>query len=161
MFSPLVNSELFILETGRSHCVFEWMFYKSEDFITTGLRPLTLHAFNWGASCENVSSSLCGPQRPRPACASAQSDQGLCCSQTESLDTVDSIEYFNGEQCPDETAHVEDDVNPHILRMLKDTFSLDASSSFFRQYKYDALKGGSCLLFLQGRHLLDCLPSCT
>ena len=33
--------------------------------------------------------------RPRPACASAQSDQGFCCPQTESLDT---IECLSGEQ---------------------------------------------------------------
>ena len=28
-------------------------------------------------------------------------------------------------KCPDETAHVQDDVNLHIFRMLKGTFSLD------------------------------------
>ena len=28
---------------------------------------------------------------------------------------------------PDETAHVQDDGNPHILRMLEDTFSFDAA----------------------------------
>ena len=28
----------------------------------------------------NMSSGLCGQQRPRSACTSAQSNQGLCCS---------------------------------------------------------------------------------
>ena len=30
-------------------------------------------------------------------------------------------------KCPDETAHVQDDVNPHILRILEGIFSLDAA----------------------------------
>ena len=34
---------------------------------------------------ENLSSGICGQQRPRSACAFAQSDQGLHCSLTESL----------------------------------------------------------------------------
>ena len=53
---------------------------------------------------------------PRSACASAQSDQGLRCPQTESLGIKDC---FSGGQYPDET----DDVNPHILRMLKKLFA--------------------------------------
>ena len=51
----------------------------------------------WAALRENMSKGVCGQQRPRSACASAQSDQGLYCPQTESLDT---IERFNGEQMP-------------------------------------------------------------
>ena len=39
------------------------------------------------APCENVSSVICGPRRPRSACTSAQSDKGLRCPLTESLDT--------------------------------------------------------------------------
>ena len=34
----------------------------------------------WARSCENVSYAICEPQRRRSACASAQSDQRLCCS---------------------------------------------------------------------------------
>ena len=49
------------------------------------------------APCGNVSVSICRQQRPRSACASMQSDQGIHCPQTESLDT---IECFNGEQMP-------------------------------------------------------------
>ena len=30
-------------------------------------------------------------------------------------------------KCPDENAHVQDDVNPHILGMLEGAFSLDAA----------------------------------
>ena len=33
-------------------------------------------------------------------------------------------------KCPDENAHVQDDVNPHILRMLQGTFSLDKKKNF-------------------------------
>ena len=51
----------------------------------------------WAASCENVSSGICGQRRPRSACASTQSDQGLYSSLTESLDTT---ECMNGEQSP-------------------------------------------------------------
>ena len=47
--------------------------------------------------CVNVSSGICRQQRPRSACAFAQSDQGRCCLQTESLDT---IECFKGEHMP-------------------------------------------------------------
>ena len=47
------------------------------------------------APCENVSSGICGQRRPRSACASAQSDQGLPCPLTESLDPT---ECMNVEQ---------------------------------------------------------------
>ena len=46
---------------------------------------------------KNVFSGICGQRRPRSACASAQSDQGHRCPQTESLDTIECI---NGEQMP-------------------------------------------------------------
>ena len=42
--------------------------------------------------------------------------------------TLDTLECFSGEQLPNETAHAQDDVNPHILRMLEGTFSLDAAT---------------------------------
>ena len=38
-------------------------------------------------SCENVSWGICGQCWPRSACASMQSDQGLHCLLTDSLDT--------------------------------------------------------------------------
>ena len=44
---------------------------------------------------KNVFSGIFGQQRPRSACASAQSDQGLRCPHTESLDT---IECSSGEE---------------------------------------------------------------
>ena len=48
--------------------------------------------------------------------------QGIRCPLSESLDT---IECFNGKQTPGwGVAHAQDDVNPHILRMLKDVFRL-------------------------------------
>ena len=70
-----------------------------------------------------MSSDTSRQRRPRSDCAFAQSDQGLHCPQTESLDTT---EYFTGDQVPGcDFAHVQDDVNLHILHMLKITFSLD------------------------------------
>ena len=67
---------------------------------------------------------MCGQRRPRLDCTDTQPAQGLCPSQTESLDTT---ECFNEEQYLDATAHVQDDVNPHINRMFEGTFSLDAA----------------------------------
>ena len=41
---------------------------------------LNMDAFSiWARSCENVSFAICEQQRRRSACASAQSDQHLCC----------------------------------------------------------------------------------
>ena len=48
-----------------------------------------------GRAMRKVSSGICGQQRPRSACASAQSDQGLHCRLTESLDTIDTIESLD------------------------------------------------------------------
>ena len=43
--------------------------------------------FIWAARCENESLGTCGQRRPISACVSAQSDQGLHCPLTESLNT--------------------------------------------------------------------------
>ena len=51
----------------------------------------------WVRPCKKLSLVLCGQQRPRSACASAQSDQGLHCPLTESLDATECI---NGAQMP-------------------------------------------------------------
>ena len=68
---------------------------------------------------KNVSSGICRQGRSRSDCASAQSDQDLCCLLTESINTT---EYLNGEQrCGWYFAH------GHILHMLEDTFSLAAA----------------------------------
>ena len=60
-------------------------------------------------------------QMPRSVCTSAQSDQGLHCPLTESLDTTECI---NGD-----LGHVQDDVNLHILCMPEGTFSLDEANT--------------------------------
>ena len=52
----------------------------------------------WAAPCENISSGICGQQRSRSACISTQSDQGLHCPSTESLDAKNVSE--KGEQMP-------------------------------------------------------------
>ena len=56
-----------------------------------------IYIYIWVALCENVCSGICGQQRPRSACASAQSAQDLHCPLTDSLDT---IEVIAGEQRP-------------------------------------------------------------
>ena len=67
----------------------------------------------WAEPSENGSSGICGQRRPRSDCADAQSDQGLCCPLTESLDTVECI---SGEQMPGwDFVHVQDDVNLDII----------------------------------------------
>ena len=50
-----------------------------------------------GHTMQKGSSDICRQQRPRPAYTSMQSDQGLHCSLTESLDTIDCM---NGKQRP-------------------------------------------------------------
>ena len=51
-----------------------------------------------------------------------QSNQGLCCLLTESLNTTES------SKCPDEILCMRRmNLNLLILRMLEDTFSLDRS----------------------------------
>ena len=75
----------------------------------------------WAASTKNVSSSIHRQGKPR----SAQSDDGLRCPLTESLDTLERI---NGVQCPDKNLRIRGmNLTPCIFRMLKDTFSLDAA----------------------------------
>ena len=43
------------------------------------------------APCVNASSGIYGQWRPKSACVSAQSNQGLCCPLTQSLDTIESL----------------------------------------------------------------------
>ena len=69
------------------------------------------------------SLGICRQGKLWSACVSAQSDQGLLCSLTESMDTT---ECMNGEQRPGwYFAHVQDDLNLHILRMFEGTFWLN------------------------------------
>ena len=43
--------------------------------------------WNWAGSWENMSYFICQQQKPRSACAFAQSDQRLCCSLPRQNDT--------------------------------------------------------------------------
>ena len=75
-----------------------------------------------------VSVGICGQRRPRLACASAQSDQGLHCLLTESLDTT---ECMNAEQSSElYFAHEQGDLNLRILRMFEGTYPLDTVHIF-------------------------------
>ena len=84
---------------------------------------LILQEHIWATPCQNVSLGFCQQRKPRSACTFAQSDQGLCCPLTDSLDTT---ECFSGEQMPTwDFKHMQDYVNLGILHMLKGTFLLD------------------------------------
>ena len=70
-------------------------------------------------------TGMCRQQRPRSAWASIQSDQGLHCPLTESLDTTECI---SGEQRSGlYFTHSQDDLNLQILHMFEGTYSLDAA----------------------------------
>ena len=63
----------------------------------------------------------------------AQSDQGLHCPLTESLDTT---ECLNGEQRPGQYfAHAQADLNLHILCMFEGTFLLVADHIKHKEYE--------------------------
>ena len=83
----------------------------------------------WAVPCENMASCINGQWRPRSACASAQSDQGLPCSVTESLYTR---EYINGEQRPGwYFAHAPDDLYLRIFRKFEGMFFFFCFVFFF------------------------------
>ena len=46
----------------------------------------------WVVPCKMVSLGMWGQQRPRPTCTFLQSDKGLYCPLTESLDTIECID---------------------------------------------------------------------
>ena len=82
-----------------------------------------------------MSSGICGQRRPRSAWASAQSDQGLHCLLTESLDATECI---NGEQQPGYFGHAQDDLNLQYAQNMQiqiilcmPPFSLDETPLFF------------------------------
>ena len=64
---------------------------------------------NWVATCKNVSLGKCRQWRSRSDCTSVQSDQGLHCLPTESLNTT---ECMNREQRPGwYVAHAQNDLH--------------------------------------------------
>ena len=46
----------------------------------------------WAMSWENVSSGICRQRSPRSDCTSVQSDQGLLCPQTKSLNIIECLD---------------------------------------------------------------------
>ena len=113
-FHGLAASFLLILNCSQSvFSLFEKLFRSCEILI-----------FNW-AMQKHVFRHICRQQRPRSACASTQSDQGIHYLLTESLDTT---ECLSGWQRPGSYfAHAQDDLNLRILLMFKGTFSLDVA----------------------------------
>ena len=87
--------------------VFRWIFH---DDLGHAMRKCAFGSCMWGQ------------WRPRSDCADAQSDQGLHCPLTESLDTT---ECMNGEQRHGwYFAHAQDDLKLRILCMFEDLFRL-------------------------------------
>ena len=72
-------------------------------------------------------SGICVQRRPRSACVSAQSDQGLHCLLTESLDTT---EYEWRARAAWYFTHAQDD-NLRILYISEGTYSLGAAQILF------------------------------
>ena len=100
-----------------------WMFMQHNCFI----RSCRLRSVTYCEPCQAklFIRGMRRQQRPRSECADAHSDLGHRYLLQASLDT---IEYANGEQRPGwSRAHAQFDVNPHILRTHKRTFSLDAA----------------------------------
>ena len=85
-----------------------------------------------------MSSGICGQRRPRSACASAQSDQGLRCPLKDSLDTTKCI---NGEKCPDETSRMRGmNLNLCIFCACSKThFLLGAARFYFPHGAYSGI----------------------
>ena len=81
------------------------------------------YIYMWAAPCEKVYSGICGQRRPRSACASSQSDQGLRCPLTESLDTI--YIYISMEIiCPDETLRMRGmNLNVHFAHARRHIFA--------------------------------------
>ena len=99
----------------------------------------------WAVPCEKVSSGIWGQQRPRSDCSDEQSDQGLSCPQTESLDT---IECCNGEKIPPwYFAHDQNDRYLCIWRLFDGTFSLD--TAHMRDILYEVIKMSSASVVIQ------------
>ena len=79
----------------------------------------------WAGQSENVSSGICRQRTPRSACASAQSDQGLCRPLTESF-----VNYRRAKARMILCAYAGD-LNLRILRMLECSFSLDVAHELY------------------------------
>ena len=77
---------------------------------------------------KRVWAYICGQRRPRSACASTQSDQGLHCPQTDSLNTT---ECMNGEKGPDDILRMRTMIwICAICTCVKDIVWLDATHLF-------------------------------
>ena len=77
-----------------------------------------------GRAIKNVPSGICGQRRLRSDCASAQSDQGLHCSLTETLNE-EQISGWN-------FVRAQDDLHLRILRTFKGNFSLEEAQIYKR-----------------------------
>ena len=137
-----------------------WMYHqrnKVKLFFLCHIYPGCVRAIKiWTESCKNVSYGICGQRRPR----SAQSDQGLHCPLTESLNTT---KCMNGKQRPGwYFAHAQDDLNLRILRMFEGTFSLDAApvSASIIIYSLDTFICRTCKFLTLCKYNRDCSSDC-
>ena len=58
----------------------DWIIHNKDKGIVVRQDVHVRFTGTWASSCKNVSYAICEQQRRRSACASAQSDQHLCCS---------------------------------------------------------------------------------
>ena len=101
----------------------EYLVQGEYDINPTGEHEIIMRAY--GPRHVNIDSGRCGQRRARSACASAQSDQGLRCPLTESLDTIERI---NGEQMSRwDLRRRGMNLIMCILLMLENIFSLGAA----------------------------------
>ena len=68
-----------------------FLMHNSLKALTSEIVLLFQRSNIWAMPCKNMSSGIWGQQRPRLACASVQSDQGLHGLLTESLDTTECM----------------------------------------------------------------------
>ena len=96
-FSIYLNSRVFVMESLSNLTPFSlWMIRPHLHIDKIHVNKIHFYVY-CTAPCENVSLDISEQQRPRSACASAQSDLGLTCPLTESLDTT---ECMSEEQRP-------------------------------------------------------------
>ena len=81
--TPTSHTHTIILHNIKFELIYNWHTKPINMIIleTTDSQPIAKSSkLTWAGPWENVSNVICKQQRRRSACASAQSDQRLCCS---------------------------------------------------------------------------------
>ena len=83
----------------------------------------------WARSCKNMSYAICKQQRCRLACASAQSDQHLCCSLMICILVISKVSRFYLASVAEQTGF-----NLTWLKIPEDMFSHDVAHLNYRRW---------------------------